>query len=335
MSEVIKSINPTESYSSHQENIFFGHKRQKLTNAIAGMAIAVLSLSACSESPETSLESVTETVDTGDVDLHVRSYGPEDAKEVLVAVHGGPGLSHETVSTLGVLADKGRRVVMYDQRGAGNSTAPESGDYSLEKQVDDLDAVREWSGADTVDIVGKSWGGLLGAAYAASYPDNVDELVLLDAIPLDLESFRAGQERFFKRVEVLQEFGTIPDFLPQNTEESCLPLFEAVLPAYLADPLGDLPEVRGTCTPIASAESYQYITRPGILESYAEDLSNFNGRALVVMGEHDPFGLQWLHRNTELLSSADTTSLIVEDAGHFSLIEEPDDVLPVIDEFLR
>src|SRR5271169_6115962 len=40
----------------------------------------------------------------------------------LVILHGGPGASHDYVSSLAVLADTGRAVVHYDQLGCGRST---------------------------------------------------------------------------------------------------------------------------------------------------------------------------------------------------------------------
>ena len=100
-------------------------------------------------------------------------------------MHGGPGLSAQSLAGLDVLARPGRRVVGYDQRGAGGSGRPTDGNYRLEAQLADLDAVRAWAGAERVALVGASWGGLVAAAYAARYPKRVTALVLLDAAPLD------------------------------------------------------------------------------------------------------------------------------------------------------
>src|SRR3954465_13242303 len=76
----------------------------------------------------------------------------------LVVVNGGPGFDHTyehaavpgTTSAWGTLAKK-RRVVFYDQRGNGRSSAVKPGQpCGLAEQIDDLEAVRAHLGADRI-----------------------------------------------------------------------------------------------------------------------------------------------------------------------------------------
>lgn len=273
-------------------------------------------------------------VDTGEVRLRVRVVGPTAAAATVVTVHGGPGLSLEAMTVFEGLAGAGQRVVGYDQRGAGRSTSPADGDYGLDAQVADLEAVRLALGADTVQLIGQSWGGAIAAAYAASHLSNVSDLVLIGAIPLDREEFRAGQRRFQERVSELQRTGVIPDPLPQNEGGSCIAAFEAFLPAYLADPQSH-PEIAvESCTAATSRATYESFVADSSVEKLAEQLGSFTGRALVLMGEHDAFGTGWLDRNVELLESATVEVSVVKQAGHLVTAERPDAVLATIGTFL-
>lgn len=69
-------------------------------------------------------------------------------------------------------------VVSYDLRGHGDSPLP-SGPFGLDELVADLERVRERTGIDQAHFAGHSLGGMIGPAYARSYPDRVLSLGLL------------------------------------------------------------------------------------------------------------------------------------------------------------
>src|SRR5262249_60275351 len=71
----------------------------------------------------------------GEVTLRARVVGNDDAAATLVVVHGGPGLDESYLWPLAWLAAPDRRVVFYDQRGAGGSTRPPSGAHRPAAQV--------------------------------------------------------------------------------------------------------------------------------------------------------------------------------------------------------
>ena len=50
--------------------------------------------------------------------------GHDDRKLPLLCVHGGPAIPHDYLLPLRRLADRGRRVIFYDQLGCGNSDRP-------------------------------------------------------------------------------------------------------------------------------------------------------------------------------------------------------------------
>ncbi len=73
-------------------------------------------------------------------------------------------------------------MVFYDQRGNGRSGAlGKNESCTLADQVADLDALRAQLGAQTIDLLGHSWGGYLVMAYAAQHPEHIAHLIIADS----------------------------------------------------------------------------------------------------------------------------------------------------------
>jgi proline-specific peptidase len=97
----------------------------------------------------------------------------------LLCLHGGPGSTHHYFEPLEQLAAEGRRVVLYDQVGCGDSSRPEDDSlYTLELFLDELDTVRDALGLDRVHLLGTSWGGMLALEHVLARPAGVAGLVL-------------------------------------------------------------------------------------------------------------------------------------------------------------
>ena len=277
---------------------------------------------------------------TDGVRLWVHSVGGGAAgARVIVLVHGGPGLSLGYLSIFDSLAGPTRQIVSYDQRGAGLSTQPNNGNYGLAAQVSDLEAVRHWTGAQQLTILGHSWGGIPAEVYTATHPGHVAALALLDAIPLNWAVTVAGLNRRNERVTDLQRVGLIPNPLPPVRHNSCLAQLKAITPAYLANPR--LPVNRSavwgsSCTQSTANRTFDAFFRDrGELPGLAAALGKWHGHALVMQGAKDPFGLQWLRTSVAELRSAPTQSVVVPFAGHFPWIERTALVLQVVRLFTR
>jgi proline iminopeptidase len=128
---------------------------------------------------------VTGIVHTPDVDLAYEIYGaPSSATPVIIA-NGGPGFSHTYLLQNDVFTTRlahDRQIVFYDQRGDGKSKLlrPEAL-QDMDAQVADLDAIRTKLGFQKFDLIGHSWGGLLAMGYAASHPEHIEKLILIDS----------------------------------------------------------------------------------------------------------------------------------------------------------
>src|SRR5215467_16006700 len=112
-------------------------------------------------------------VHTEDVDLGYETVGSAGSALPVIAVNGGPGLSHAYMvqNDLWDRVARHRLVVFYDQRGTGASKRVKAGaSQSMDAQVADLEAVRRELKLEKVALVGDSYGGLLSMAYAAAHP---------------------------------------------------------------------------------------------------------------------------------------------------------------------
>jgi proline iminopeptidase len=124
------------------------------------------------------------SVHTPDVELSYEAFGSPGAEIPLIAVNGGPGLSHAYMmqNHLWQRAAAHRLVVLYDQRGTGASKQVQpSAPQGMEAQVADLDAIRNALSLDRFAVLGDSYGGMIAMAYAAAHPEHVSRLILSDS----------------------------------------------------------------------------------------------------------------------------------------------------------
>ncbi|HEY8192759.1 MAG TPA: proline iminopeptidase-family hydrolase [Gaiellaceae bacterium] len=123
-----------------------------------------------------------------------RDVGPEESIP-LVCVHGGPGSTHHYFTPLEQLADEGRRVIVYDQLGCGNSDRPVDPDlWTLELFLDELGTLRNELGLDRVHLLGTSWGSMLALEYVLTKPSGLVSLVL-NSPPTASETWMAEARR--------------------------------------------------------------------------------------------------------------------------------------------
>ena len=103
--------------------------------------------------------------------------------DTIVAIHGGPGMDHESIyGDFGPLAER-HTVIFYDQRGGGKSTLPtDTTTLVAARQVQDLDELRGIS-ISTVTLVAHSYGPLLAASYAIAHPQHVAKMVFFGPVP--------------------------------------------------------------------------------------------------------------------------------------------------------
>ncbi|MFD9567281.1 alpha/beta fold hydrolase [Streptomyces sp. NPDC059994] len=116
------------------------------------------------------------TPDGTELAYHVRGEG-----EPLLCVPGGPMRASAYLGDLGGLSAR-RRMILLDLRGTGDSGVPaDPATYRCDRQVADVEALRDHLGLDRVDLLAHSAGGDLALLYAARHPQRVRTLTLVTA----------------------------------------------------------------------------------------------------------------------------------------------------------
>ena len=275
-------------------------------------------------SPRRSVTATAPTLTTTEADvaandatLHTWTRGGGARSPVLVLINGGPGLSHESMDPLQEsLASPALRVLTYDQRGVGRSVAAGTGPFKPADYVEDLDALRRSTGQDRLHLLGHSFGGMVALSYLDRYPERVASVILVGTGVSDSAVMRESGERLAARIVELQQSGLIPDPLPR---EGCFEKFAAVLPAYLADPKGPMPEPmrRRKCDGSGrSSVLGAFIDTP-----YGAGVAASTAPALVLYGERDPFGSGPSRYAASALAHARVEIAEIPACGHLGWLE--------------
>ena len=135
-------------------------------------------------------------------------------KTPLITLHGGPGACHEyLLPFIDLTTQYSIPVIFYDQLGNGASThlREKDGDTSFWTEQlfrDELDNLIDGLGLrDTgFDILGQSWGGMLGSAYASYRPRGLRRLVIANS-PADMGLW-------------VEACGVLREALPKDVQET-------------------------------------------------------------------------------------------------------------------
>jgi proline iminopeptidase len=148
--------------------------------------------------------------------LFYKTFG-ERERGTILCLHGGPGATHDYMLPLADLAQSGYRVVFYDQIGCGKSELPKNITlFTVERAVEEVEAMRQGLGLGKVNLIGSSWGGMLAIAYALKYQRNLKSIVTvggLASVPLTTaEMERMKAQLPADVIEVLNRYEQEGDF---------------------------------------------------------------------------------------------------------------------------
>jgi proline iminopeptidase len=255
-----------------------------------------------------------------DAELYVRQAGGRAGRPVLVAVHGGPGLSHELLEGVEVLASARLAVITYDQRGVGQSSGTVDPARVFDQSVEDLDAVRRFFGTERIHLLGHSWGGLVAALYAARHTENVASLILVDSIPATSVELAEATARQRRRLADFQARGLVPAELPDWEDDAEARLL-AIWPIYFADPRHPGARTLGGA---------RYSLRAASAANAALDRYDVSAEIAAVVAPtlhfiaSAPFGSAMGEAMARATVKAPGRRVLLSAAGHLPFIEQPE-----------
>jgi pimeloyl-ACP methyl ester carboxylesterase len=210
----------------------------------------------------------------------------------------------------------------YQQRGLAPSVV--DGPLDVETHVADAVAVLDALGWDRAWLVGHSWGGHLAMHVAASHPERLMGLVVLDGLGAvgdggtadlgpNLTALLSDEDR--ARVDELDAMGD----RGEASEAEHLEQMRLVWPYYFADPATAPPMPAFRFHPLGA------VTWTSIEEHFKRrtlelGLPAFKPPALIVHGERSPIPLVEAERTAALMPQA---QLAINRHGHWPWLEEP------------
>jgi proline iminopeptidase len=280
---------------------------------------------------------------TGSRIAYVRVPAEGRARETpVIFLHGGPGVPdmRGDFQYFGMLARDGFDVYLYDQVGSGRSSRlSDPRGYTLERDVADLEAIRERIRAERIVLIGHSYGGTLAAAYAASYPERVARMVL--SFPGDPSPTAGGASMLF-RLTTKEKLGVYALLLPPRPmlAYSLLQVNPEAAHAFADDPEVDARQDRiynrtrpalhcrdkppGPALHGLGFYANQY-PQSATREPHTDFLPELEGQdipALVIKGRCDY--LSWSSAQEYLEALPDARLLYLEGSGHNAYQDEPE-----------
>jgi proline iminopeptidase len=248
----------------------------------------------------------------------------------LIVLHGGPGVDHTMFRPyLDPLGDE-YRLLYVDERGQGRSQRVDPATLSLEVFARDVDLLAETLGLDRFALLGHSFGAIiatyhateLGTAAAYVISAGGDSSDALDAdVQASLEALGKDGKAIADSWEAEKTVETEAQLKELLRDQLPFHFLGAPPPGYLEDTVG-------------SPEVLRYFANMGYgAFDYRPKLKDVDRPTLVIVGEYDrtttPRASRVLHEGIP-----DSELHIVPGAGHMSFVEQPDDYLSTVRNFL-
>ena len=256
----------------------------------------------------------------------------------LLALHGGPGSTHNYFAPLERLAEDGRTVVLYDQVGCGRSEKRDDVEFSLELFVDEVDALRTELGLERVHLLGTSWGGMLALEHALRRPGTLASLILSSTLAFvgdwEVEARRLRDELPVEVRAVLDRHeaaGTYDD--PEY--ERAMAVFDA-RHFHRGEPRPELErmqEEKGVAAYRAMVGPNEW-TMTGVLKGWdvRSRLAELDVPALVARGRYDMCSDAIARTLVDGIRGA--RYIVFEHSSHTPVLEETDRYLEVVRDFV-
>jgi pimeloyl-ACP methyl ester carboxylesterase len=257
----------------------------------------------------------------------------------LLCLPGGPGRASAYLEDLGGLSAT-RTLVRLDLRATGHSEVPaDPSSLRFDRMADDVEALREHLGMSAVDVLGHSAGCLVAQAWASAHPARVGALVL--ATPSDrlqggdrgdvaaIRAARSGEPWYADAAEAQDALASAPPSQAQTLTRATRPFF-----------YGRWDERTQAHAATADSQSSKRAelgfgagTEDLDVAALVAGLRAVEAPVLVLGGERDALtGVASVHRVAASFATAST--VVLDRAGHFPWVDEPDAFRAAVEAFL-
>jgi 3-oxoadipate enol-lactonase len=207
------------------------------------------------------------------------------------------------------LLSKNYRVLRYDARGHGKTTAP-AGPYTLAQLADDVYGLFQHLGITRSHWVGISMGGMIGQTYALEHPGVFASMVLADTTSRRPPNADAmwGERIVLAQTQGMGALveGTLARWFTAGFRASHPDVVAPIAAGILATPVNGF---CGCCAAIAKIDTL-------------DRLHEISCPVLVLVGEHDhgtpPEMARQIHANLP-----NSQFVLINDAAHIANIEQP------------
>jgi proline iminopeptidase len=238
--------------------------------------------------------------------------------------------SHNYLLSLQALADE-RPVVFYDQLGCGKADAPSDEDvYTIQRSVDELDAVRSALGLDRVVLLGHSWGALLAVEYLCQGRGRGVERLILSGAMASIPQVMAGFDRLF---------ATLPDGFAakirglEKAGKTGTPEYAELVQAFydafvLRTP--PTPDALASFDSLSKSIAYRVLNGPneftivGPIKTWdrRKDLKAITQKTLITTGEFDEITLD-CHQTLRDGVVGPSRLAVMTGCSHMTMVEKP------------
>lgn len=263
------------------------------------------------------------------IQLYFRAMGPGDEAVVIPLA--------AWTEEFDILA-RGRRVIFYDPRSRGRSTAVEPERISFQNDVSDLEAVRRHFGLEQISPIGWSYFGGVVARYAMELPERVSRLVMVCGPPIR----RQPHSDAMNRIMAARINAVAPGFL-QEMQAASPPsaemfsrmwdlLKQARTGSRGMKPARGEPSQYPNESPARVAAVFSRAMQTMGDWDWREDARRAGCPALFVHGTADFMPLEAAQEWAECLPGGRLHAM--EDVGHFPSLEDPERFFAGLEEFL-
>jgi proline iminopeptidase len=271
----------------------------------------------------------------------------------LFFIAGGPGGAHPGLRSFDSLATD-NKLVYYDGFGRGKSdTAKVVTEYTLERDIEDLEGLRKAMGFEKINILGHSYGGLVAQGYAIKYPQNTAHLIIANSFH-SFEMWQANDDNSNHEIktnypEVWEDLMRIRESGGISSDQDHQDVYGRVPYGFLYayNPARFEPKAGGAKKKpypngFNSKLYYQMVGKDG--DFYVgNDIGNFDFRKqlgslkmpiLVIGGRYDRVATpEMMIKYKKFCPQAEY--VIFEKSGHNPQVEEPEKEFAVIRAFLK